>query len=175
MRIALFSIALLSLATVARAAVVDSQPGGFEVKETVDIGARAAKVWDALGEIGAWWKSEHTYSGDAKNLSLDLKLGGCFCERLPGGGGVQHMQVVYVRPSQIVRLAGGLGPLQGTGADGHMTLALKETADHTALTLTYDVGGYAKGGLAGLAGPVDGVLGEQAARLKRYVETGKPD
>ena len=175
MRVALFSIAILSLAATARAEVVDSQPGGFEVREIVDIDARAAKVWDALGEIGAWWQSAHTYSGDAKNLSLDLKLGGCFCERLPGGGGVQHLQVVYVRPSQVVRLAGGLGPLQGTGADGHMTLALQDSAGHTAFTLTYDVGGYAKGGLAALAGPVDGVLSGQAARLKRYVETGKPD
>jgi hypothetical protein len=84
------------------------------------------------------------------------------------------MQVVYVRPTEALRLAGALGPLQGTGADGHMTLALKETAGHTVFTLTYDVGGYAKGGLASWAKPVDAVLGEQVARLKRYVETGKP-
>jgi hypothetical protein len=29
--------------------------------------------------------------------------------------------------------------------------------------------------MARWAGPVDEVLGEQVARLKRYVETGKPD
>jgi hypothetical protein len=37
------------------------------------------------------------------------------------------------------------------------------------------VGGYAKGGLENLAGPVDGVLGEQVRRLAKYVETGKPE
>ncbi|MDB5498278.1 MAG: ATPase, partial [Phenylobacterium sp.] len=47
---------------------------------------------------------------------------------------------------------------------------------NTELTMTYDVGGYAKGGLAEtLAGPVDMVLGEQVARLKKYLETGRPD
>jgi hypothetical protein len=44
----------------------------------------------------------------------------------------------------------------------------------TDLVQLYDVGGYAKGGLAELASPVDQVLGAQAQRLKRYIETGKP-
>ena len=55
-------------------------------------------------------------------------------------------------------------------------MTLKDAAGKTDLVLTYDVGGYAKGGLAEtLAAPVDKVLGEQVARLKKYVETGKPD
>jgi hypothetical protein len=46
----------------------------------------------------------------------------------------------------------------------------------TDVSLTYDVGGYAKGGLAERwAAPVDKVLGEQLVRLKTYVETGKPE
>ena len=44
---------------------------------------------------------------------------------------------------------------------------------HPNLTQTYDVGGHAPGGLTGLAGPVDRVLGEQLARLKAYTESGK--
>jgi uncharacterized protein YndB with AHSA1/START domain len=179
MRAALISttvaaIAASALTGGARGEVVDSQPFGFEVAETVDIAAPADKVWAAIGRIGGWWDPAHTYSNDAANLSLDPIAGGCFCERLPGGG-VRHMQVVFVRPFATIRLEGALGPLQATGATGHLTVALKEASGRTTVTMTYDVGGYAKAGLGNLAKPVDGVLGVQAGRLKRYVETGKPD
>ena len=175
MRAVLISIVLSALAGAARAEVVDSQPDGFEVSETVDIAAPVAKVWNAFGRIGGWWDPAHTFSHDAGNLSLDPTLGGCFCERLPGAGGVRHMQVIYVRPGEAMRLEGALGPLQATGAVGHMTVSFKEASGHTTVTMTYDVGGYVKGGLGNLAKPVDAVLGVQAARLKRYAGTGKPD
>ena len=179
MRIVLLAAIAVGLATagVARAEVVDVQPGGFEVRHSVEIAAPPAKVWAALGQVGAWWNSSHSWSGDAKNLSIDLKPGGCWCEALPKtGGGAWHMTVVFVDPGKTVRMAGALGPLSLSGADGHMIWMLAEKAPGaTTLTWTYDVGGYYKGGLDKLAGPVDGVLGEQAARLKKYVETGKPD
>ena len=84
------------------------------------------------------------------------------------------MQVIFVDPGKTVRLSGALGPLSLSGADGHMAFALAEKDGKTTLTWTYDVGGYVKGGIGKLAGPVDSVLGEQARRLKAYVETGKP-
>lgn len=84
------------------------------------------------------------------------------------------MSVIYVAPGQEMRLEGGLGPFQFTGASGHMVWTLTEKDGKTALTWTYDVGGYVKGGVEKMAGPVDGVLGGQIGRLKHYVETGKP-
>jgi uncharacterized protein YndB with AHSA1/START domain len=166
--------AALALAGAARAEVVDAQANGFEVKETADIAAPAAKVWDALGHIGAWWNSQHSFSGDAKNLAIELKSGGCWCETLKGGGGVSHMTVIYVLPGQEVRLSGALGPLQSMGLAGHLTWTLTQKDGRTAFTQTYGVGGYARGGAGQLAAPVDSVLGEQLGRLKRYVETGAP-
>ena len=166
--------AALALAGGARAEVVDAQSNGFEVRQAADIAAPAAKVWDALGHIGAWWNSQHTFSGDAKNLSLELKAGGCLCETLEGGGGVGHMIVICVQPGHAARLSGALGPLQSLGLAGHLTWTLAEKDGHTTLTQTYDVGGYVRGGAGQLAAPVDSVLGEQLARLKRYVETGAP-
>jgi uncharacterized protein YndB with AHSA1/START domain len=162
------------LAPAARAEVVDSGPSGFSLARTLEIAAPPAKVWDALGHIGAWWDSKHTFSGDAKNLSIELKPGGCWCETLPGGGGVGHMIIVFVRPGETVRAFGAIGPLQALGAAGAMTWTLKGAGAGATLTWTYDVGGHAPGGLAALAGPVDQVLGQQAARLKSYSETGKP-
>ena len=166
--------AALGLAGLAHADVIDSQPNGFEVKQTVEIAAPTAKVWEALGHVGSWWNSKHSWSGDAHNLSLDLKPGGCFCEALPGGGGAQHLTVVFVAPGKTVRLSGALGPLVFTGASGHLVWTVAEKDGHTTLTQSYDVGGYMKGGLDKMAGPVDGVLTEQLTRLKSYVETGKP-
>jgi uncharacterized protein YndB with AHSA1/START domain len=175
MRALVLGMVGVSLAGPAAAAVVDAQPSGFEVRETAQIAAPPERVYAAIGEVGRWWMSQHTYSGDAKNLTLDLHVGGCFCERLPDGGATGHMVVDMVQPNRLVRLAGALGPLAATGGAGHLAIRLAPKNGGTALDLTYDFGGYAKGGMAQWAAPVDGVLGEQVARLKRYVETGKPD
>ncbi|WP_309646640.1 ATPase [Phenylobacterium sp.] len=171
-------IALLVLAlapTFAVAEVVDQSAVGFEIRRVATIEAPQAKVRAAVLDVGRWWSGGHSYSGDAKNLSID-PVGGCFCEKLADGQ-VRHMTVVYSDPGAL-KLFGGLGPLQTTGAAGHLTFKFEKTADpaKTLLTATYDVGGYAKGGLAEVwAKPVDFVLGQQVARLKTYVETGKPD
>jgi uncharacterized protein YndB with AHSA1/START domain len=174
MRTALLAAFGLGLASPAAAAVVDAQPGGFEVREQVQIAAPPAEVYAAIGRIGQWWLSEHTYSGDAKNLSLDLKPGGCFCEGLKDGGGVRHMGVILVQPDKTVRLEGALGPLATTGGTGHLSFALSPKDAGTSVVLTYDFGGYAKGGMDKWAAPVDQVLGAQLDSLKRYVETGRP-
>lgn len=166
-------VATLAVAGPAGAAVVESQPGGFEISNRVEIAAPPAKVWEALARIGGWWNPQHTYSGDSKNLSLDLTAGGCFCERLAGGGSVRHAVVVYVAQAQALRLEGALGPLQGLGVTGHLTFTLKDLGGRTAVVETYDVGGWAKGGMDAWPAAVDQVLGEQLARLKTYAETGK--
>jgi uncharacterized protein YndB with AHSA1/START domain len=158
----------------ANAAVTDRSPAGFEVTHSTTVQAPPAKVWDTLMRPYKWWNSKHTWSGDAKNLSMDGD--GCFCEKLKHGA-VRHMTITYAEEDTQLRLFGGLGPLQFTGAAGHLAVSLKPAgAGATAITLTYDVGGYAKGGLAEtFAAPVDEVLGEQLARLKKAVETGNPD
>ena len=161
-----------SAATPAVAAVVDSGPAGFLVRHEAGIAAPPARVWDALVDVARWWSPDHTWSGDAANLSLDPAPGGCFCEKLPAGGGVRHLTVVYAAPRSLLRLTGALGPLQGAGVAGSLTFALKATPAGTQLTLDYSVGGYWPGGLATMAEPVDGMLGAQFARLKALVETG---
>jgi uncharacterized protein YndB with AHSA1/START domain len=175
MRSAVLALLAMAIAAPAAAAVVDAQPTGFEVHETAQIAAPPAQVYAALGRVGDWWTSQHTYSKDAKNLRLELKVGGCFCEQLPDGGSVGHMVVDMVQPNQFVRLAGALGPLASTGGAGHMAIRLPPKDNGTSVDLTYDFGGYAQGGMVQWAAPVDDVLGQQVARLKRYVETGRPD
>jgi hypothetical protein len=166
--------AMLALAAgAAHAEVTDRSAAGFEVTERATIAAPPGKVWDAVTRPDRWWDPKHTWSGDAKNLSIDG--GGCFCEQLRKGA-VRHMTVTFSDGGSQLRMFGGLGPLQSTGAAGHLGISLKPAAGGTEVVMTYDVGGYAKGGLAETyAGPVDQVLGAQLARLKQYLETGKAE
>ena len=164
---------VLASGSTASAAVVAAQAGGFEVVEHVHIAAPPAKVWTAIGQVGSWWSSEHTYSQSAANLSLKTELGGCFCERWSGGA-FGHAIVVAVMPERMLRLDGALGPLGSLGVVGHLTFALKPEAQGTDLKLTYDVGGWSKDGLDKMAAPVDQVLDQQVDRLSRYVTAGKP-
>jgi len=173
MRWAAIAVALAALATSARSEVTDRSAAGFEVTERTTVAAPPGKVWDTLMRPERWWSSQHTWSGDAKNLYFDPS--GCFCERLRRGA-VRHMTIVYSDGATQLRLFGGLGPLQLTGASGHLGVTLKPAAAGTDVVMTYDVGGYVKGGLTEtFATPIDRVLGEQLARLKRSAETGKPD
>lgn len=163
----------------AHAAVTRVTNEGFVVTLSASLAAPPAGVYRALtASVGSWWNAEHTYSGDSKNLSIDARPGGCFCERLPNGGGVEHLRVIYAKPGEMLRLSGALGPLQASGLAGTMTWTLMPseagTGGGTTITLTYVVGGFREGGLTAIAPAVDGVLSEQLQRLKRFVETGKP-
>jgi uncharacterized protein YndB with AHSA1/START domain len=155
-------------------AALEVGPNGFLVRHERVIAAPPARVYDALtGQIGSWWNPQHTWSGDGKNLSIDARPGGCFCERLPNGG-VEHMRVVFLKANETVRLIGSLGPLQPSGVSGSMTWQMSPVEKGTRLVLTYSVGGFIPGGFDSIAPAVERVVGEQADRLKQFVETGSP-
>lgn len=158
-----------------RGEVIESSAAGFSVRNVVTINAPAAKVYAALTDgVGGWWDPAHTFSHDARNLSLDAKPGGCFCERLPDGGGVEHMRVVFASPGKLLRLAGAIGPLQEAAVTGTMTWSLSQAGEGTSVDMTYTVGGFRVGGFRDLPTVVDGVLRGQLGRLKAFVETGRP-
>src|SRR5688572_22077440 len=135
--------ALLLLAAVgASPASAQAGPNGFMLRMEATVAAPRATVYQALVRIGSWWSGEHTYSGDARNLSLEPTPGGCWCERIPGGGGIEHGRVIYVAPDEILRLSGALGPLQEWGANGTLTWSLSEASGVTTVALSYGVGGF---------------------------------
>ena len=82
MRIPGLAVAGLLAASGAQAEVVDSTANGFAVKQEAEIAAPAGKVYEAIVAIGRWWSSDHTYSGDASNMTLEARANGCFCEAL---------------------------------------------------------------------------------------------
>ncbi|MBI2993618.1 MAG: SRPBCC domain-containing protein [Gammaproteobacteria bacterium] len=153
------------------AEVIDVQPSGFVSKNEALISASPEDVYRALLRVGQWWDPEHTYSGDPGEMRIDARPGGCFCERIPGKGAIEHMRVAYVSKNSTLRLFGALGPLQELGVAGSLTWSLKAEGGGTKFVQTYNVGGYRQGGFADLAPLVDQVLNTQLQRLKGYIET----
>lgn len=164
------------LASPATADVLAATATSFDIQQQVTIDAPPAQTWAMLRMPQKWWSKEHTYSGDSANLYLDSQATGCFCEKLPGKGSVEHARILYVEAPRLLRLRGGLGPLQSEAADGVLTFKLEPEGDNaTRLTVTYTVSGYLHAGGEALAPVVDNVLGEQVKSLKAAAEAPAAD
>jgi uncharacterized protein YndB with AHSA1/START domain len=149
--------------------VVDRSPNGFTIKGTAQVAAAPDAAFRALVDVGAWWDRDHTYSGDARNLSIVPQPGGCFCERSANGAGVEHGRVVNVAPGSLLRLQGALGPLQQLGVSGSLSWEITKAAGGSTITMTYAVGGYSPS-LETLAPLVDQVMMRQLSLLKAYLD-----
>lgn len=142
---------------------------GFTVQHSVAVERDPEAVYHAMKLIGQWWNPDHSWSGEPDNLYLDATPGGCFCERMPDGGGVTHLRIIYLKPGQQINFDGALGPLQGMAATGRMIWKIEATEAGSTITFTYHVMGFMEGGFEGLAPAVDGVVGEQLMRLGAFV------
>jgi uncharacterized protein YndB with AHSA1/START domain len=165
---ATMTVAMIGLPATARAEVLSSGPNGFEIQHSVSTVAPQQATFDAFARVADWWNADHTYSGKSSNLSLELRPGGCFCERLDGGGGVEHMRVAFIAPGERLVLTGGLGPLLFEATAGVMDVKVERTAGGSRLIVNYRSAGFARGGADKLAPIVDRVLGDQVARFRKY-------
>lgn len=175
---ALAATGLLAWAPTASAEVASAGPSAFLIEAEADVAAPSDRVWRALQRIGQWWGDEHTYSGDASRMSLDVRAGGCWCERWGQGQSVEHARVSLVMEHEGVRtlrVIGGLGPLQELGAVGILTFTVAPNASGAKITMTYRVSGDAGLNLESMAPLVDMVLMEQFGRLSRFSASGSPD
>lgn len=173
---------LAGSAVPASAEVVQKSDAGFVIRVTGEVAASPADAWKAFVSPSGWWNGQHTFSGEAVNLTLDPVANGCFCEKLPvpkgapatqKPGSVMHMRVVYAEPYRALRMVGGLGPLQSEAINGTMTVTFAPidgaAGKGTRILWEYVVGGYMRYKTDTIAGAVDKVLGEQLAGLTRLV------
>jgi uncharacterized protein YndB with AHSA1/START domain len=167
-------IACSMMATPCAAEVLSAGEHGFEVQQSVNLVAPQDHAYSAFGQIGQWWNNEHTYSGDGKRMSLQLRAGGCFCEPLDNGGGIEHMRVTFVQPGERVVLTGSLGPLLYEATSGVMDVKFERIAGGSRVTMNYRAAGFAKGGAAAMAPLVDQVLGDQLKRYRIFAAGGAP-
>lgn len=121
-------------------------------------------LWDRLIEPASWWHPDHTYSGDARNLSLEATAGGLWLETWDGGS-VAHGEVLLAREGEMLRMNAPFGPLQGIGAYTIWTISI--TAVDGGSLVTFDEVASAPPGndMEQLAGAVDYVKTEAIARL----------
>ena len=163
------AILILSAAPAA-AEVVTRSADSFTLRFAVPMETAAGDVVLALEDIGGWWDSAHTYSGDARNLSLALDPGACFCEALPDGSSFEHGRVVVLDDDHLA-LDAPLGPLKGLASKARLTFSWPDTGRRTTVTMTFVVEGP---GVGVMADPVNSVMAVQFERLIRYVEYGEP-
>lgn len=176
--------AMKPIAVLALAAAIGAAPVSAEVTRTTDnsfvsrhevvVEASPKQVWLALITPADWWQSDHTWSGDAKNLTLMPKAGGCFCETIPEvsepgrftlEGSAEHMRVVQANPETALRMVGNLGPLQSEPVNGVLTIAISKVDQGTRIVWEYNVGGAMRYEVPVIAKAVDGVMGQQLAAL----------
>jgi len=165
----LLALALLS-ASPAAAEVVSADAHGFEVRYSVQVNAPGQMAWESFSQIGKWWSPDHSYSGDASNLSLKPVPGGCFCERIGNNGGVEHLRVAVALPPKRLVMTGSLGPLLYEAVAGVMDVKFEEANGRTTVSVNYRASGFVHGNAADISKSVDAVLSEQLARFVRYSE-----
>lgn len=172
---ALKAFAVLAVACLgsmaADAEVLDAGPGGFTISHRMEISAGRIDVYNAaVNNVGDWWSDDHTFSGNAGNMTIEARTQGCFCEVIGEGAGVVHLTVTFVNPGAMLRLSGGLGPLGLMGVSGNMTWEFEDGENGSVVTLHYAVGGYHADGLDSMSQAVDAVLIEQMMNLRSFVE-----
>jgi len=166
--------ALVVAAAPAGAEVVAASAGHFEVTHRAEVGATPAQVYAVLVQLPRWWNPRHSWSGDSANMSLDMQAGGCWCERWGEGASAQHARVRQVIPGRSILMEATLGPLIGLPVSDLFTMVTSQKDGQTAVRLSYRVASAPEIGLDQIAPAVDSVLGEQFARLKSMIETGRP-
>lgn len=166
------------IAAPGHAEVVSTSAQGFVTRDTATVAATPLETWLALTKPGEWWNDRHSWSGDAANMTLTPQAGGCFCETIPGDdaggasamdGSALHAVVLQAYPLRVLRMRGGLGPLQGEPATGILTITLKEVPGGTRVLWEYNVGGTMRFEIGEISKAVDGVMSEQLKGLQAHL------
>lgn len=167
MRTVFLAAALLS-ATPAAAEVVSSDENGFSIRIEASTTSPPEAVFALFSAPARWWSPLHTWSGDAASMTIDpQRAGGCWCEALPLLGSVEHGHIIRWDPEHSrILFRAELGPLQALPVNGKLEwIAVGLPDGTTRVAMRYEVAGRGMADPAALAGAVDGVLGQQLARL----------
>ena len=172
----LIAASYLLLASPAYAEVKTSSDTGFNIIHIATVQGSTDDIWKRLVAPKDWWNKSHSWSGSTDGFYIDAQANGCFCElfqekgpdgKLKTVGSVEHMRVIFSQPGKVLRMQGGLGPLQSEAVTGTLTVAMEPSKDglETKISLSYVVGGYMRYKVSEIAPSVDNVLGDQFRRL----------
>lgn len=132
----LVALLALSLSVSAHAEIVSSSDTHFVLRHEGQSTRSVDEMWQRLTEPATWWHPDHTFSGDAKNLSLEPHAGGLWSEKWEGGS-VAHGRVLTVQAGKLLRMDAPFGPLQQLGAYTVWTITLS-AADTGGTVVVFD-------------------------------------
>lgn len=172
----IFAAGYLAFTSPAFADVKASSDTGFNVVHIASVKASPDEIWKRLIAPKDWWNKSHSWSGSTDGFYIDAQANGCFCElfqekgadgKVKTVGSVEHMRVIFAQPGKVLRMQGGLGPLQSEAVTGTLTVAMEPSKDGqaTKISFSYVVGGYMRYKVSEIAPAVDTVLGDQFRRL----------
>jgi len=156
--------AILLTAPALHAEVVSSSSTHFVLRHEAATPLSAEAAWARLVDPASWWHPDHTYSGDAGNLSLDPTAGGLWREDW-NGGSVAHGRVLMVATGKALRMEAPFGPLQGVGAYTTWTITITPADSGAVISFDEIASGPPTAKLDELAPAVDYVKSEALRRL----------
>ena len=163
----------MALTAAAHADVREVKDSAFFNESISPVPMKPDAAYRTLLQLRSWWHPDHTWSGSARNLRIEGKAGGCFCEKLANGGSVQHGRVIFANPGKLLKIDGALGPLQDMPVTGVLTFALAPDGPGTRITMSYRVaGGLSMDSAAKLAPLVDQVMRIQLGPLRDLSQAG---
>ena len=167
-KLSLLSVgAALILTGVAAAEVVQATPDHFTLRLEAETELSPQETWERLIHPDRWWLSDHTYSADSANLSLDPQAGGLWREDWADGS-VWHGTVLQAQPGKTLVLSAPFGPLQGLAVTSIWTITLAESdAGGTLITFDHVTNGTPASQLDQLAPAVNFVKSEALKSLAR--------
>ncbi|MEQ1724860.1 MAG: SRPBCC family protein [Sphingopyxis sp.] len=163
----LMAAVLAACAAPASATVERNDADAFVVVHAIDSAIDEHLLWQRMITPSLWWDSGHTWSGDAANMTLEPRAGGCWCEATQQGGSIEHGHVVAFEPARgRVLMRAELGPLQSMAVNGWLEWRITpRDGGGSHVTWRYTVVGRSFDPDSGLAAGVDMVLAQQLGRL----------
>ena len=164
MKHATLLLAAAGLALPASAEIIAVSPDHYTLRHEAVSALSPEDMWQRLIQPAIWWSPDHTFSGDANNLSLDPQAGGLWREDWDGGS-VAHGTVLNVMEGQSLRLDAPFGPLQGMAVTVIWTITIEPDGDGTRIIFDEVATGSSASALGQIAPAVDRVKDEAIARL----------
>jgi uncharacterized protein YndB with AHSA1/START domain len=159
-------IATVLLPAAAGAEVKLATADALQIEHRFALTLKPLEAWEVLVHPERYWPSDHTWSGDAKNLRLTPDADGCFCERWTEAS-AEHGRIVMAVPGRLLRIRGSLGPFQEMAVTGVLTIKLTPQGEGTEAVVTYRLSGDPAHRLADAAAVVDQVVGLQFGKFAK--------
>jgi len=155
---------LLGMTTNSTARIIASSLDHYTLHQEAISSDTPDAIWERLIHPARWWHPDHSFSGNAENLTLEPIAGGFWREQWDGGS-VAHGRVLYVKDGEQLRLNAPFGPLQEMAVTVIWTITITQHGTGSKIVFEEIANGTTKSNLIEIAPAVDFVKTEAINRL----------